>query len=337
MDLTFLPFLWFQLVVLALIIVLAATYLTKSADVIAFKTGLGRSFVGLVLLATATSLPELGTGLTSVISISGYDGVNLAAGDLFGSNIFNLLIIGLLAILWKDASIFKSVTKNVIPMGIFGILLGFISIVGILIHRNFTFMETFLISPISIILIGIFVFSMYYIYKNGHNPDSLVDEEPYTQDSLFRASVLYGISAFIVVVAAIFLVQTADSLSIKMNWVHGFVGTQFLAVCTSLPELAASIAAIRIMAPQLAITNLLGSNIFNMGVVLFMDDIFYLNAPIWEMFSYIHLLTALMTIIMTTIVLLPIVNNKSMVRFRIQPMILIFLYVITSLVVFIMV
>ena len=337
MDLTFLPFLWIQLAILASIIVLAATYLTKSADIIAIKTGLGRSFIGLVLLATATSLPELGTGLTSVISISGYDGVNLAAGDLFGSNIFNLLIIGLLAIFWKNASVFKSVTRDVIPIGIFGILLGFISIVGILLHRNFAFMETFLISPISILLICIFVFSMYYIYKNGHNSDAIGDPKPYTEDSLFRASILYVISAFIVVVAAIFLVQTADSLSVKMNWDHGFVGTQFLAVCTSLPELAASIAAIRIMAPQLAITNLLGSNIFNMGVVLFMDDIFYLNAPIWELFSYIHLLTAFMTITMTAIVLIPIVNNKSMVRFRIQPMILIFLYVITSLLVFMMV
>ena len=94
MDLTSLPFLWVQLTVLAIIIVFSATYLTKSADVIAIKTGLGRSFVGVVMLATATSLPELGTGLAAVTVISGYEGVNLAAGDVFGSNIFNLLIIG---------------------------------------------------------------------------------------------------------------------------------------------------------------------------------------------------------------------------------------------------
>ncbi len=101
MDLSSLPLLWTQLAILAVIILVAATQLTKSADVIAFKTGLGRSFVGVVLLATATSLPELGTGISSVAVIGGNSGADLAAGDAFGSNIFNLLIIGILDLLWR--------------------------------------------------------------------------------------------------------------------------------------------------------------------------------------------------------------------------------------------
>ena len=55
-----------------------------------------------------------------------------------------------------------------------------------------------------------------------------------------------GFQAGVIVAAAFLLVYTSDSLSVKMNWEHGFVGTQFLALCTSLPELAASIAAIRL-------------------------------------------------------------------------------------------
>ena len=61
--------LWAQLAILAGVILVSATQLAKSADIIAFKTGLRRSFVGVVLLATATSLPELGTGISSVTVI----------------------------------------------------------------------------------------------------------------------------------------------------------------------------------------------------------------------------------------------------------------------------
>ena len=81
--------LWIQLATAALVILAFATQLAKSADIIAFKTGLGRSFIGVVLLATATSLPELGTGVSSIVLVGAPD---LALGDAFGSNIFNLLI-----------------------------------------------------------------------------------------------------------------------------------------------------------------------------------------------------------------------------------------------------
>ena len=77
--------LWLQLLGAAGIILVASTFLAKSADVIAIKTGLGRSFIGVVLLATATSLPELGLGVSSITL---YDAPDLAAGDAFGSNIF---------------------------------------------------------------------------------------------------------------------------------------------------------------------------------------------------------------------------------------------------------
>ena len=336
MDLTSLPFLWVQLTVLAIIIVFSATYLTKSADVIAIKTGLGRSFVGVVMLATATSLPELGTGLAAVTVISGYEGVNLAAGDVFGSNIFNLLIIGLLDIFWKNGSIFKSVTRQSVPIGQFGILLVFIAIVAMLFHKNFDFMGNIYISPMSFLLILTFGFSMYYLYKNQNVDKNQINSETYSQESLTKAFRNYFIAAFVIVGAAFFLVSTSDDLSVKMNWEHGFVGTQFLALCTSLPELAASIAAIRIMAPELAVTNLLGSNIFNIGFVLFLDDVFYLESSIWGLFSYIHLLTACISITMTFVVLYPVTRSKLFGRFSPPAMILIFLYGITSFLVFMM-
>ena len=116
-----------------------------------------------------------------------------------------------------------------------------------------------------------------------------------------------------------------------------FVGTQFLALSTSLPELAASIAALRIMAPELAITNVLGSNLFNMGFVLFMDDVTYVDGAIWAILSPVHIVTASMAILMTVVVLVPIMG-KSRLSFgravSMEAILLIGLYLVTSFLIF---
>ena len=75
---------WLQFIIATIMILAVSGFLAKSADVIAFKTGLGRTFVGVLLLASATSLPELATGISSVTAVGAPD---LAAGDAFGSNL----------------------------------------------------------------------------------------------------------------------------------------------------------------------------------------------------------------------------------------------------------
>ena len=136
-------------------------------------------------------------------------------------------------IFWKNGSIFKSVTRESVPIGQFGILLVFIAIVAMLFHKNFDFMGNIYISPMSFILILTFGFSMYYLYKNQNVDKNQINSETYSQESLTKAFRNYFIAAFVIVGAAFFLVSTSDDLSVKMNWEHGFVGTQFLSLCTS--------------------------------------------------------------------------------------------------------
>ena len=262
MDFSSLPVLWTTLAVLAAVILIAATQLAKSADIIAFKTGLGRSFIGVVLLATATSLPELGTGVSAVTMIGGPEGANLAAGDAFGSNLFNLLIIGILDIIWRRGPILSSLGSGVPLVGVLGVAVVGVAAGGIIIHQSISFASGWVVSPVSIVLILVFVAALYAMYREEKNSDNTEEEHNYSDSSLTRAFVVYGVAAVIVVCAAILLAGTGEGLSEAMGWDRSFVGTQFLAVSTSLPELAASIAALRIMAPELAITNVLGSNLF---------------------------------------------------------------------------
>ena len=322
--------LWVQLAVAALIILGFASQLAKTADIIAFKTGLGRSFIGVVLLATATSLPELGTGISSIVLVGAPD---LALGDAFGSNIFNLLIIGLLDILWREGPILRSIGPAASTVGVLGVLLIAIAAIAIVFHSATNFASTWLISPVSIVLFLVFILALLAIYKSEQGSEHGESEIDYSDSSMLKTCLIYLVSAAAVVGAAVWLADLGDQITEIMGWDASFVGTQFLALSTSLPELAASIAALRLRAPELAITNLLGSNLFNMGFVLFFDDVSYVDGSLWKSVSSIHVFTALMAILMTMVVLIPMVNRTSLSLGRVvtlEAVLLLMLYIITS-------
>ena len=160
----------------------------------------------------------------------------------------------------------------------------------------------------------------------------------YEGESLARAFAVYAVSAAVVVGAAVWLAYAADGVATEMGWAASFMGTQFLALSTSLPELAASFAALRLGAPDMAITNLLGSNIFNMGVVLFVDDLAFADGAIWARIDEIHLLTAVVGVIMTavavTAILTPNDERRRRSPYSVEAAALVVLYIAASLLVF---
>ena len=315
------PGLWIQLLLAAGLILFASNFLAKSADIIALRTGLGRSFIGVVLLATATSLPELGTGVSAITIVGEPD---LAVGDAFGSNLFNLFIIGLLDLFWRNTGvpILNSVSLTSVLVGILGILIISITVVAVYFHEHLptNSFEGWFVSPVTVLLFIFFLFSMYMIYRfaqsDSQNQDEATagSEASYESESLFRAGVTYVIAAAVIICSAIWLAFTGEGIAHAMHLEASFVGTQFLAFSTSLPELAASLAALRINAPELAITNLLGSNLFNMGFILTIDDLALVGQPLWSSVSSIHEATALFAIFMTCVVLIGL-----MVRTRRRP------------------
>ena len=330
--------LWIQLAVAAGIILVTAHYMAGAADVIAEKTGLGRSFVGVVMLATATSLPELGTGVSSIVLVGNAD---LAAGDAFGSNLFNLLIIGLLDLYWRRGPILSSVTTTSALVGVLGTLVISVALVGMIIHGLTPNLTEWYISPVSFVLFGVFLVSMYLIYRAENierkSVEQTGDEENYADRSLARSFATYLVTAAIVVASAVWLANLGEDLAHAMRWEASFVGTQFLALSTSLPEIAASFAALRLGAPELAITNVLGSNLFNMGFVLFLDDVAFVDGSLWNGIAQIHQFTAIAAVIMTAIVVVGVVTRSwKRPKWPISPegASMIALYIIVSVLVF---
>ncbi len=303
--------LWLQLGATAAVILMASQFLARSADTVAEKTGLGRSFIGVVMLATATSLPEMGTGISAIALV---DAPDLAAGDAFGSNLFNLMIIGLADLYWRNGPVLTTVKFTSVVVGALGVGLIALAVGAIYVHSPTDVISDWYISPVSVLLIVGFFAAMLLVYRHekGAAPSEEPEEEPqakYADQSLSRALFVYFGAAAVVVAAAVWLAMTGDHLAEEMGWEASFMGTQFLAMSTSLPEIATSFAALRLNAPDLAITNVLGSNMFNMGFVLFVDDLVYSQGVVWSNVSDVHILTGLIAVLMTAIVIIGVLTR----------------------------
>ena len=306
--------LWLQFVASAVLILLAAHFLASSADTVAERTGLGRSFVGVVMLATATSLPELATGISSIAWL---DSPDLAIGDAFGSNLFNLLIIGLADLYWQNGPVLNAVTRTSVMVGALGAGLIGLATLAIFVYSATDLTSDWYLSPFTIVLILGFIAAMFLIYRHDRQmqeASEATDPDPQpqaerTHHSLSRALLIYTLSAAVVVAAAVWLSNTGEQIAETMHWEESFVGTQFLAISTSLPEIGTSFAALRLNAPDLAITNVLGSNVFNMGIVLFFDDIAFTDGAIWSAVSTVHIVSGLIALLMTMIVIVGIMTR----------------------------
>ncbi len=111
---------WLQFAALVVLIALAGSRLSRYGDIIAEKTGLSGTWIGVVMLATVTSLPELATGVSAVAFAGTPD---LAVGDVLGSCVFNLAIIVLLDFLHRKESVYRRASQGHILSAGFGIML----------------------------------------------------------------------------------------------------------------------------------------------------------------------------------------------------------------------
>ncbi len=292
--------LWLGFIICTSLIVYSGTRLSKYGDIIAEKTGLGRTWIGLVLMATVTSLPELITGLSSVTYANVPD---IAVGDVMGSCVFNMFIIAFLDAAYRPMPIStKAHYGHVLSAG-FGILL--ICIVAISLFLGNRILPLGWIGPYTLLIVLVYFIAMkvLFVYEKKQISDfvkEMVIELKYEGISTKTAIVNYAFNALIVISAAIFLPKIGEGIAESTGLGQTFVGNIFIALSTSLPEVVVSMAAVKIGAIDLAIGNLFGSNIFNI-LILAIDDIFFINGPILSHVSQTHIISALSAIAMSII------------------------------------
>ncbi len=260
---------WLTFVVSAAIVVVAAQKLAQYGDVIAIRTRLGGMFIGTLLLAAATSLPEL---LTTISAIN-QTVPDLAAGNIFGSCMFNMFMLGLLDLVVRRGRILRVVLRNHAISGGLAVLLGSLSVFFILAEL-----------PWAVGWIGLDSLSLMAVYVGGvwllnsNNPgiaaEAELDADQAGLPSLAWAIVGFLVATGVLVVVTPWLVSSSKGIAEATGISTGFVGAALVAIVTSLPELVTTIAAARIGAFDLAIGNLFGSNCFNI-FALGLTDFFY--------------------------------------------------------------
>lgn len=311
---------WFFFVVSAGAIVFAGTKLSRYGDQIAELTGLGRLWIGVVLMAAATSLPEVFT----TMSAGWIDAPDLAAGNLFGAGMSNMLTLGLIDLLyrqkrvWQQAALGHTLTAT-LAMVLTALAAFFVLLRVEVVHLGVGFE--------SVILLVLYVLGMRLVFRQEDMARRQLEhkavveglaEEPGSdgsrRDALRYAVRGFSIGALVLLVAAPVLAWSAERIAEESGMTATFIGTSLVAITTSLPELVVSISAVRLGAFDLAVGNLFGSNAFNMAAFFF-ADLAYRGGGLLSTVSSTHALTALWAIIMMNIGLMGIIYRAER-RFR---------------------
>ena len=320
-------------VVMSAIIIGAGIMLAKSGDRIADVTGLGGLLIGMVLVAAATSLPEIAVAVSAVVA---EDSPDLAIGNLFGSNMANMALLAMVDLLWRGqvwhrvgsghartAAVAISLTAIAVLAVLqpFGISIGWVGIESVVIFIGF------------ISLIAWTHRSSTPAVPVGEVSHEQVSAEDAEHQHLSRSSVAgrrailrtlrwdlakFGAAAIIILASAPVLVDAADGIAREAQLGESFVGASFLAFSTSLPELATAIAAVRIGAFDLAVGSLLGSNAFNMAIIFF-TDLFYLDGPILEHVHAIEAFVGVSAILLMSLVLAGIIHGTRTRSLKLEP------------------
>jgi len=285
---------WVTFLISAALIVFAATQLAKYGDIIAVRTRLGGMFIGVLLLAGATSLPEV---LTTISSLS--QGVpNLAAGNLLGSNLFNMFLLAVLDMLYRKERILrKAALKHALTGSLTVFLIGLV-VFFILADIN---IQIGWVGLDSILVLLVYVFAVRLIQANqspGVDLPAAAMSIPDGTPALRTGLIGFGLAALGLVIVTPWMVGASAEIAEITGLGTTFVGTTLVAVVTSLPEMVTTIAAIKIGAHDMAIGNLFGSNLFNM-FALGLTDVFYLPGRFLGIIDPAFLLVGMLGLLMT--------------------------------------
>ena len=262
--------LWLKFLLAAGIVISAGLSLTTNAEKLSGALGWGHAFAGFVILGWATSLPEVTISVSAVLDVHS---AGLSAGNITGSVIFNLAILALLGLLLERTRVPVDVSgQGVMALGTFNtVMLG-----GALLFTVSPLLTTGALSRLTgVFLLGVYVLATLWLWwrerRSGGDDGGEEQEEeavttapPGTTGALFLRCLLAG---GVILGAGIWLAKIGDEMADVYQLEESFVGTLFLAAVSSLPELVTGVAAIRMGLLTMCVGSILGSNIFNMGIL----------------------------------------------------------------------
>ena len=286
-----------KLIVLTICILISGFKLSQYGQVLSRRTFFSEALFGIIFLSVITSLPEVFTSISSVIFINAPD---MAASDAFGSILINLMIIAVLDFIQGKGGILSISNKShILTVSTTIILMGLI-ILSMLFRSIANIQLGFLhIGYDSVFLILVYVFCVKLVCDHGQEPDKVPNTDKSSTSKLWLK---FSFFAVVVIISGYFLAELGKEIVDTYNLSQTFVGLAFLAVVTSLPELIVSISALRLGSLDMAIGNVLGSNLFDTAIIP-LSDIFYQKGQILSSLSISHIFTLSLCIVLSAIII----------------------------------
>ena len=255
---------------LAVCVVFFSIKLANYVDLIDKKTDLSGAFIGGVILAAVTSLPELFTSISAVLFVKQPD---LVMGNILGSNLFNMCIFGGAALVAAKSLCKSTIGNSHLKTTVITFVMFAIMLLPVVFKKDYTVVG---ISVYSIILLVLYACSIKFMAG-----DSAESEGEDTSDLTLKQIIIrFVIMAVLLVTASIFITIAADHLSEEFKLGKTVGGALFLGVATSLPELTSSIALIRKGNFNACAGNVMGSGVFNFCIIS-VADILYRGGSVY--------------------------------------------------------
>jgi cation:H+ antiporter len=290
---------WLVFLISAAIVVVVADRLAKYGDVIAVRTNLGGLLMGTIFMAAATSLPEFMTAISAFRA----GAPDLAAGNFYGSNMVNILLLALVDLVNYRVPLLSRMAITHTITAVLGMMLMVLSVIFIMADIETTIGW---VGVDSLVLIALYFGGVWLIQQansrvSGARPKNVVVSDDFP--SLTKGLIGFLIAAAILVLVVPQLVQASAEIAIITGLGDSFVGVFLLSVVTSLPELLAALAAVRMGAFDLAVGNIFGSIVFNM-LGLGVADFFYTEGRLLGAIDPGFVLVGLLGLFLTTMALM---------------------------------
>ncbi len=268
---------------LAILVILVANKASSIVDDIDNNTNVGGALIGGVLLAGVTSLPEFIASLTAAVS----NQPGLAFGNIFGSNVFNIVILGVVNLIFIKKAFLSNINKNNRNANYLLLIVYFVILLPMTFYLFLTDGNPIRLNFIHFGLISIFIVAIYYI-NIKYNPDDGKGASEKTASpsfSLKKSIVQFVLLSVALVIVAVYITLVTGEIAVKGNLGQSFAGSLFLGVATSLPELTAVYTLVKLNNYDAAVANIVGSNLFNLVVLAIVDFVTFKENMFYTLFT----------------------------------------------------
>lgn len=266
----------FLIFVIYLILAASVIFLSNKAseyvDLLDKKTSLSGAFIGGVMLSAVTSLPELFTSISATLMLNK---PGLCIGNILGSDLFNIAVLAVLVLVFFRSFLGAVVAKSHIVVTL-AVCLMYLTL--FLNKVNVLSFDVFTVNIASILIVLLYIWGVKHMAGEDGSDTQDDSGSDLTVKQILVRFVLVSVG---IIALSIAITYVTDIISVKLNLGTGLAGALFLGIATSLPEVSSTIALFRIRNYNIAIGNIIGSNLFNF-IILAVTDVLYVGSGIYD-------------------------------------------------------